>query len=88
MIRKDRIIKHVNSMDVAFDVLAVYPTSKGIKVKGRWMNQGFVSSYYLFDKTHNIHIPKEELHNIMYCENPYDNECLRKCNWKLITHVK
>lgn len=81
MIKSGDIIKHEKSMDVCFDVIKVYEGSTSYHIKGRWMNQGFTESFYIFTNPCRIKLPKSEYKNLLYCKNPEFDICLRKAEW-------
>ena len=82
MIRRNDVIKHEQSMDVCFDVINVYEGTDYYKIKGRWMNQGFVESFYMFSRTATIKIMKSNYSKLLYCMDPTSDPCLRKCQWR------
>lgn len=79
-IRKGDVIKHRDSMDVCFEVVSVYEGSDSFKVKGFWVNQGFVNSWRLFPRTNNIKIKKDNMKDILYT-NDILVSCYRYANW-------
>lgn len=81
MLSRGQIIKHKNSMDVAFEIINFYEATECIKFEGRWLNQGHIESWYLLSKSSNIKLPKSELKNILYCVDQTVDICLRKCEW-------
>lgn len=78
-----QIIKHVNSMDVAFLITKVrgpYPPSDKVELTGEWINLGFVESYRLGIRQ-KIRLTKENLSVWLVCAEP-DAKCLRYVEWK------
>lgn len=80
---KDQIIKHTRAMDVCFDVYDVNYLENVFKLKGCWINMGFVNSFPL--KHEIISISHENLlKNWLVCTKP-DSPCLRYAIWSRIT---
>lgn len=85
MIRKGMIIKHEKFMDVAFKVYKVFGpfgTEGYQKVKGEWVNAGYVKSYCL-GITQSFEIERKDLKNWLFCLEP-QSECIRHANWSNI----
>jgi hypothetical protein len=77
--RAGDIIKHKNSMDVCFMISKVFTVHNRLKIKGFWINQGFVKSWAL--KSDRIEIMKADYSNWLRSTTPHV-ECLRHSQWK------
>lgn len=75
MVRVNDYIKHRRSMDVAAKVLAVFDDNR---ILVRWINQGFVKSFYLPVAGQIIKLDNDWL----LANNP--GMCLRYCGWSRI----
>lgn len=83
MIKKGMIIKHDKFMDVAFDVhqvLGPFGSNQYLKIKGEWINQGFVKSYYIGERQV-IKVASKNVKHWSLCLDPNDHACLRNCYW-------
>lgn len=81
--KKFDIIKHKRFSDIALAVEKVYDFDHKWKVKGDWINQGFVDTYPLGIKA-KIVIPAEKLSEWLICKNP-NAQCIRYEEWKPLT---
>jgi len=74
-------------MDVCCEVLSIYEGSYYFKYKIRWINLGFVESFYIFPTTTYIRIKKDKLTEEWLYFNPNSagtETCYRRLNWKRI----
>lgn len=78
-IKKGDVIKHRDSMDVCFEVVSIYEGSNSWKLKGFWINQGFVDSWRLFTTTSRIVIKKDNVKDLFYTTDIVP--CYRKAEW-------
>ena len=83
--RKNDIIKHERFMDVAFEIRHIFgpygPNDK-YKVKGNWLNQGFINTYSLrYQQT--LIIYRNDFCNWLICDDP-NIKCIRNSSWRKI----
>jgi hypothetical protein len=82
---KDNVIKHINSMDVCFEIVNVIRLHNKVKLKGYWINMGFKTSWILLGKTSTIEIFNKDISNwLVSCGNDTNPGCHRKDNWRVI----
>ena len=87
---RGKIIKHDKAMDVMFDVMQVIWTPTRLKLKGAWLNMGFVDAGRNWiipasgkqDGRYIVHIEiaHEDLKNWKFCGTP-QAKCLRYEKW-------
>ena len=82
-LRTGMIIKHEAFMDVAFWVDKCHgPFGKSgkLKVRGRWINMGFIQSYHI-GITQKFEILAKEYDKWFKCLEP-EAKCIRYAKWK------
>lgn len=84
MFLKSKLIKHDRMMDVCAEVLSHFEGSDYYKLKIRWVNMGYLQSYYIFSKTDYIKIMKKDLTNWEWCRILPEDICYRNSPWKQI----
>ena len=76
------IIKHHKFMDVAFQVdhvLGPFGSDQTYKLKGTWVNQGFVNTYFIGHQQ-KIEIKTADLSHWSYCQD-LAPACIRYSPW-------
>jgi hypothetical protein len=82
MIQKYDIIKHRDSMDVAFEVVSASSDDTHLILSGMWWNQGANRSWLLPVPLVDIRIRREHVGNWLKLSLPRaDERCLRHCDW-------
>lgn len=76
----NRVIRHKQAMDVCFLVHKTFILPHKVKLKGEWINMGFVESYNIGEKQ-NIELMKEEIANWEVCLDQYP-KCYRYAAWR------
>jgi hypothetical protein len=74
MIRVGNVIRHRRALDVVFRVDKVFNVGHKLKIKGHWINMGFVKSWVI-DRA-NITIETKDLGNWSRAQFN-DSECFR-----------
>ena len=77
--RRFDIIKHERFSDVAVLIEKICKLDHKWKVKGTWINQGFVNTWSLGIKA-KFDIPKEKIAEWLLCQNP-NAQCVRNEKW-------
>jgi hypothetical protein len=79
------IIRHKNAMDVAFRVQKTqgpFGSSQKYKLKGEWINMGFVQSYAI-GIVNKIELNREALSQWELCLES-EPQCIRHSQWKAL----
>jgi hypothetical protein len=79
-IRNGDIIRHAKFKDVAFYITAVFTFSTGIMVRGYWVNQGFVETYFVPTDVDSHLIAEDDLPLWLKCDEP-TAKCIRNSTW-------
>lgn len=73
-------------MDVCAEVMSIISTDNHLKLKIKWVNLGYVESYYIFRDTAWIRIKKSALNDWDW-SNITDDLCFRNNNWRPISNI-
>jgi hypothetical protein len=77
------IIKHINSMDIAFLVyrrFGPFDTDRQYKIKGEWLNMGFIQTFPMGIRQ-TIEISQKDLKKWQLCSQPNEHDCIRNAQW-------
>jgi len=80
MIENFDIIKHERFLDVAFEVTGFYEAENNLLLAGKWINQGFVESFYITGKLDAIRIKYEDLNKWLKLKDK-SIKCYRNGEW-------
>jgi hypothetical protein len=74
------LIRHVKAMDVCVRIHKTYNIGHKYKIKGMWMNMGFVNTFPM-GMIARFEIKNENLGDWEYCTEP-DKTCVRYSTWR------
>lgn len=74
------LIRHKRAMDLCVRVHKTYNIGHKWKVKGTWINMGFVNTYSI-GVSARFEIKRENLSDWEYCTEP-DKDCIRYSTWR------